>query len=200
MKKFIIVEGLDCSGKSSIINEIIIPYLLSYDKKYFSTKGLGGTYFSEQILHIINQRIEKVDPYAEILLVLSARVQILKEINFFLLEKGDVVICDRLDWSTIVYQDYKTNIPHILNDLPQPIIEPIYILIDIEPEEVIKRLKKRAHLSKYEDVSLATWVKRRAIYLSLHNNHPTNSFLIKNNDFSQTKKEIIQLLNYLFII
>lgn len=108
MKKkavFITVEGLEGSGKSSVI---------AFLQKYFKRKKIsvkvfrdpGSTRTGEMIRDILLANKNKISAYTELLLYLAARTQLIEEKLQPAFAKYQVVICDRFYDSTIAYQGY----------------------------------------------------------------------------------------------
>ena len=118
MKKkavFITIEGLEGSGKSSVIN-----FLRTYlENKKFSVRFFrepGSTYIGEKIREILLDRKNKeLSCHTELLLYLAARTQLIEESLKDALNKYDFVICDRFYDSTLVYQGYALGLGKIVN-------------------------------------------------------------------------------------
>jgi dTMP kinase len=117
MKKratFITIEGLEGSGKSSVIN-----FLRTYlEDRKFSVRFFrepGSTYIGEKIREILLDRKNKeLSKHTELLLYLAARTQLIEESLAEALTKYDFVICDRFYDSTRVYQGYALGLGDIV--------------------------------------------------------------------------------------
>ena len=74
MKKFIVFEGIDGSGKSTQI-KLLNKSLKKIKENFFFTREPGGTIFSEKIRKIlVNKEInDDLLPLTELLLVYAAR-------------------------------------------------------------------------------------------------------------------------------
>lgn len=142
--RFIVLEGSDGSGKSTMAQEI---------GKYFSAKGHdieftrepGGTLIGEKIRELIldNSHTE-MDYRTEALLYASARAQLISEKVIPWLEAGKVVISERYVYSSLVYQGLGRGLGidevKKINDFATAGIKPdLVILLDVDPEKALNR-------------------------------------------------------------
>ena len=148
--KFIVIEGIDGSGKTTQINELskwlignnIIPSI----NQLIITKEPGGTNLGRSIRSLLLDTAKEKAPdcITELLLYAADRSQHVNEIIRPSLERGDWVISDRFCGSTLAYQGYgrKLNL-NLIKDLEviatQGIYPDITFLLDIPVEESIKR-------------------------------------------------------------
>jgi len=103
MKKLIIFEGLDGSGKSEVAMQVI---------EKLKKEGHNAVYIYEpsrenEFLDIITKQIFKTqDPLLQYFLFISLRLEHIKKyINFYMEDqKTEYVICDRFHFSTYAYQ------------------------------------------------------------------------------------------------
>ena len=104
MKNFITFEGGECSGKTTVINEIQ-KKLNELNIDYILTREPGGIRIAEDIRNIIlDINNKEMTPECEALLYAASRMQHLKEKVIPALNSGKVVLCDRYIDSTIAYQ------------------------------------------------------------------------------------------------
>ena len=152
--KFIVIEGIDGSGKTTQINELskwlISRNLIPENNQLVITREPGGTELGKSIRSLLldNSREKSPDSITELLLYAADRAQHVNEIIRPSINKGDWVISDRFCGSTLAYQGYgrKLNI-NLIKDLEtiatQGISPDITFLLDISVEESIKRRKDR---------------------------------------------------------
>jgi len=142
---FITVEGIEGSGKSSVIS-----YLGRFlRKKGFKVKVFrepGSTTIGEKIRDILlDKRNKKLSPYTELLLYLAARTQLIEEKLKKALSKYDFIICDRFFDSTIVYQGYALKMGKIVgksvNMFRLGIVPDLTIVLDTKVKSSLKRIK-----------------------------------------------------------
>ena len=142
--RFIVLEGSDGSGKSTMADKI---------GKYFSEEGRdieftrepGGTLISEKIRELILDRNNiEMDYRTEALLYAASRAQLISEKIIPWLKAGKVVISERYVYSSLVYQGLGRGLGidevKKINDFATAGIRPdLVILLDIEPEKALKR-------------------------------------------------------------
>ena len=102
---FISVEGIDGSGKTTLIKSLE-HYFHKQKKQVYITREPGGSKISEDIRSLLLKTYSKTKilPITELLLFLAARYQNYMEVIVPYLDRGFVVIADRFHYSTIAYQ------------------------------------------------------------------------------------------------
>jgi len=153
--KFIVIEGIDGSGKTTQINKLskwlIETNLIPQNNQLVVTREPGGTKLGESIRSLLlDTSIEKSpDSITELLLYAADRAQHVNEIIRPSLNKGNWVISDRFCGSTLAYQGYGRKLDiKLIKDLEtiatQGISPDITFLLDIPVEESIKRRISRS--------------------------------------------------------
>lgn len=103
--KFIVFEGGDGSGKSTIL-EMIYNYLKEKGIECVKTREPGGIKISEDIRTIIlDTNNTEMDSRTEALLYAAARRQHLVEKVIVALNEGKIVLCDRFVYSSWLIKD-----------------------------------------------------------------------------------------------
>lgn len=197
--KFVVVEGLDGSGKTSAIIEIIKILNKNNINNVVSTREPGGTRLGEKLRSIIKYDIESqsICKYAELLIMYAARSQLIKEIIKPSLKKGLWVISDRYYLSSIAYQGYSKEINfHLIDILQKVIVDDCYpdltIYLDVDPKIGINRIRNRGHLlDKFEKKSINLFKRINTIYNQVIKKNK-NTILINAN---QSFKHVIQDIN-----
>ncbi|MEH7492282.1 dTMP kinase [Neobacillus niacini] len=106
MSYFITLEGVEGSGKSTIIN-FIRDSLETNGRKVVVTREPGGIDIAEQIRSVIlDKNNTKMEGRTEALLYAAARRQHLVEKVIPSLNEGKIVLCDRFVDSSLAYQGY----------------------------------------------------------------------------------------------
>ena len=152
--KFIVFEGIDGCGKTTQINEIFkwLPEssLISSNSSIIKTREPGGSALGEKLRQLIlSNNIDNAPSYLTELLLYSAdRTEHISKIISPSLKKGDWILSDRFSGSTLAYQGYGRNIDiEIIKQLEviacQGEKPDITFLLDISPEESIKRRKNQ---------------------------------------------------------
>ena len=102
--KFIVFEGPDGSGKTTIIKKVK-ELLENKDYSISYYREPGGTEISEKIRSIIiDNDNHMMDAKTEALLFASSRAQLVAEKILPDLKAGKIVICDRFVMSSLLYQ------------------------------------------------------------------------------------------------
>ena len=99
------LEGIDGSGKSTLA-AALYKQLNTRKISTLLTKEPGGTCLGDMIRPLILQRTCRIDTKAEYLLFAAGRAQHFDEVVLPALDKGMVVISDRMADSSLVYQGY----------------------------------------------------------------------------------------------
>ena len=152
--KFIVIEGIDGSGKTTQINQLskwlISTDLIPENNQLVVTREPGGTQLGQSIRSLLldTSREKSPDSITELLLYAADRAQHVNEIIRPSLNKGDWVISDRFCGSTLAYQGYGRKLDiKLIKDLEtiatQGVSPDITFLLDIPVEESIKRRKNR---------------------------------------------------------
>ena len=145
--KFIVFEGGEGSGKSTMI-EKIYSFLTANNIECIKTREPGGIKISEQIRSVILDTNNcEMDSKTEALLYAAARRQHLVEKVIPALDAGKFVLCDRFVDSSLAYQGYARGIGidaiYEINKFAIGSNKPdISILFDIDPIEGLKRINK----------------------------------------------------------
>lgn len=178
--RFIVVEGLEGAGKTTAI-ETIKHYLQQNNvHNIIFTREPGGTYIGEQLRSLIKNTVpnEPLDKRSELLMMYTARVQLLETIIKPALAKGDWIIADRFELSTYAYQGGGRGISQaILDGLSDfclgGLTPDLTLFLDIKPEEGLKRATHRGNMDRIEQESL-DFFKR--VYQAYHHKiqHTTN--------------------------
>jgi dTMP kinase len=99
---FVTFEGLDGSGKSTQA-DLLHQRLLADDVDVVATREPGGTALGEKLRDLVLHG-DHVGPWAEALMYVAARAQLVDEVIRPALERGASVICDRYLDSSVAYQ------------------------------------------------------------------------------------------------
>ncbi|HEY6379188.1 MAG TPA: dTMP kinase [Candidatus Dormibacteraeota bacterium] len=103
--RLISFEGIDGAGKSTQV-EALVAWLGAQGREVVSVREPGATGLGREVREMVLHRRwdASLDPWAEALLLVAARAQLLKEIVLPALARGVVVVCDRFVDSTLAYQ------------------------------------------------------------------------------------------------
>lgn len=98
-------EGIDGSGKSTLVQDLG-DYFTAQGRTAILTKEPGGTPFGKQLRAMLQQPTAQRCAQAEFLLFAADRAQHYHEVIAPALQKGTIIISDRLADSSLVYQGY----------------------------------------------------------------------------------------------
>ena len=146
--KFIVFEGLDGSGKSSLMMALE-KELLKRQVVFHRTREPGGTPLGDEIRQII-LRPEGPAPVSrtELLLYEASRAQHVEEVIRPHLAQGHWVLCDRFSASSVAFQgggrDISEKEVHALNDFATGGLKAdLTVLLDLSVEESRRRRQGR---------------------------------------------------------
>lgn len=110
---FIALEGPDCCGKTTQI-EKVVEYFRAAGFNVVRTREQGGTPFAEKIRELCKLPTdgEPKHEMTQMLLAYASRNQHLEEVIIPALKRGDVVITDRFNLSTMVFQHIVGGVPY----------------------------------------------------------------------------------------
>lgn len=148
--KFIVFEGPDGSGKTTIIKQVkTLLENKDYDISYY--REPGGTKISEKIRSIIIDNDNRMmDAKTEALLFASSRAQLVSEKIIPDLKAGKIVICDRFVMSSLLYQGLGRSLGidkvKLINDFATGGLKPdLTLFFNIDYKTALER--KRANFS-----------------------------------------------------
>lgn len=155
---FIVFEGPDHTGKTSLLQELF-KELKKENYKVSFTREPGGTLLGEAIRDILkNPEFSDMSDQCEIMLFAASRAEHCKKINK-LLDEQYTVISDRFVQSSYVYQGYlreKTPLVYNINHVAtRGFKQDLVVFVTCDPEEAISRCepndRKELSLTK-EDI------------------------------------------------
>ena len=142
---FVTFEGLDGSGKSTQA-ELLRVRLQGDGVDVVSTREPGGTELGEGVRNLVLHGGD-VGPWAEALLYVAARAQLVDDVIRPALERGAAVICDRYVDSSVAYQGIgrQLGLDRIL-DLNLAAVGGLLpdrtFLLELDPDEVASRIQR----------------------------------------------------------
>ncbi|RUR12143.1 dTMP kinase [Legionella sp. km772] len=169
--KLIVIEGLEGAGKSTAV-ATVVDFLNHAGIAAITTREPGGTEVGEQLRSIIkNPKYKDVlDDKSELLLLYTARVQLLKEVIRPALQEGTWVIADRFELSTMAYQGggrelSSTMIKHLSEFCLNGFRPDLTLYLDLSPELGIKRAQLRGQFDRIEQQTIDFFHKVHKMYM-----------------------------------
>ncbi|MFT7260323.1 MAG: dTMP kinase [Glaciecola sp.] len=169
---FIVVEGLEGAGKSSVI-ELIRAFLVAKGHEVECTREPGGTPMAEAIRECVKQTWDEVvTQETELLLMYAARSQLVENKIKPAMSANKWVIGDRHDMSSVAYQGGGRGIDlGVLSSLRKMTLgdfEPDLVLyLDVEPSVGLARARGRGDLDRIELSGLTFFENARKTYKKL---------------------------------
>lgn len=187
---FIVLDGLDGSGKSSMV-EMLREYISSKNKyNILVTREPTDGRYGSQIRKILAEEKEPNGHGEKMLeLFIQDRQEHLESLIVPFLVKGkkNIVICDRYYYSTIAFQSTQGIDMQTVIDKNKNFLKPdITFIMDIEPEAALERIKDRKK-EKFEQLEFMKGLRKR--FLELPNILKDN---IKVINASKSQKEIFE--------
>ena len=202
--KFIVLEGIDNCGKTTQAKML---------EKYFQEQGTevvlarepGGTQIGEEIREVVlKPRDEMANPITQTLLFYAARTEFMDQIVKPNIDAGKMVITDRFESSTYVYQGIVQGVDlSLLDTLSEYCVKnsgaypELFIIIDIPVQESLKRASNTDRAGQdliYEKQGVEFLEKLRQGYLTYAQAHPET---VKVIDGMLSKEDLFKEINSL---
>ena len=168
--KFITLEGIEGSGKTSSIKSIT-DLLDSKRISYVVTREPGGSSIGSELRSILLDPKTEISSEVELLLMLADRKDHVEKVILPNLKTGNWVISDRFMDSSIAYQGGGRKLDKKMIDsfsknlsLPNP---DLTLLFDVPVETSLSRVKARGELDRFEQEKLDFHNRIREAYLEL---------------------------------
>ncbi|QUM76479.1 dTMP kinase [Moritella sp. 24] len=172
--KFLVIEGLEGAGKSTAVSTVISWLAEQGITDVITTREPGGTKLAEKMRAIVKEvnTEEPLTKSAELMLMYAARAQLVENVIKPALAKGQWVVGDRHDLSSIAYQGGGRGFDiDVLNTLRQVAIgdfkPDVTLLLDIDPAVGLQRAKVRGELDRIELEQLSFFQRIGAKYREL---------------------------------
>lgn len=199
--KLITFEGAEGSGKSTLIR-FSLEVLKSWGYRVELFREPGGASISEKIRQVILDRSNcGMSVECELLLYLAARAELVREKILPALHDGKIVILDRYEDSTFVYQGYAGGLDldevKRLNRWATGGLSPdLTFVFDVD---VRTGLSRGGRHDRMELKSLAFHNRVRQGFLRLARENPRRIVLVKDErDISIKKEKVLRKLKHVF--
>lgn len=190
---FIVLDGLDGSGKSEMVN-LLESYISSNNKNcnILTTREPTDGKYGKGIRDILaNEKDPKINGQKLLELFIKDREYHLKKEVIPFLNKTDreknIVICDRYYYSTIAFQATQGLDIKMLIELNKGFLKPdIALILDVNPEIALERIKTRKK-EKFEKPEFMKKIRKRFLEMpKLLNDN------IRIIDASKSKEEVFE--------
>lgn len=187
---FITFEGGEGAGKSTHIR-FVADYFRKRGRKVLVVREPGSTKIGEQIRAVLlSPKNRGMSVETELFLYLAARAELVSEVIRPALEKGIVVISDRFEDSTIVYQGmaggFGGAVRFIAKTARGNVVPDLTFLLDLDPRIGLARSGRK---DRMERKPLAFHERIRRGYLELARKNPKRIAVIPSGE----SKRAVQL-------
>ena len=180
--KFIVIEGVDCSGKTTQARRLVAA-LRRRGIDVLAVREPGGTAVSERVRRILLSHKGKITARTELLLYLAARAQVVAEKIAPALPAGKVVVADRFSLSTYAYQIGGRGLPPevvlMADQFARDGLQPdLTFVLDVSPAEARRRLAASGKKpDRMERQGAAFFARIRRYYRQATRKRPTTILL-----------------------
>ena len=215
--KFITIEGLDGTGKSTQMRRLA-AVLRHAGHKVVETREPGGTPTAEKIRRVLlDSGTAGLAPLAEMALMFGARAQHIAEVIEPALASGSIVLCDRFTDSTEAYQGSGRKLgSEPVRELHRVLCGNLHpdltILLDSNPHASLSRARRRnKRVSKasgrshdenrFEQETRSFFARVRDGYAAIARREPGRVVMIDARGTpGQTHQKIVELVRKKFRI
>ena len=199
-KPVIVFEGIEGSGKS-LHCENVARYLKKKRINYIKLREPGGNKNSELIRKLILNKKSNFNKNTDLLLYLAARsesIQFLKK-NY----RKKIILIDRFIDSTIAYQHYGFGVDlkfiNTINSFLLKNFEVDFTFLNIvNKKNMVKRLKLRKSLNRYDTFNIRFYEKVQKGFLTLAKKNKKRYKIIDSNlDINLNQDQVIQTIKKL---
>lgn len=144
---FLVLEGIEGAGKTTQLQRIS-RWFDELEIAHVVAREPGGTEVGEEIREILlDRRHDSLPVESELFLMLAARAIFVRRLVEPALQRGDLVLADRYDLSTLAYQGYgrglELDVVRRANRLATGgLVADLYLLLDVEVEEGVSRQRR----------------------------------------------------------
>src|SRR3989344_670591 len=180
---FIVIEGIDGSGKGSVIAEVN-NLLLSRgtpEKRIILTAEPTGGFYGKKVRELLKSSADP-DPFARnfLSLYVADRKEHIEKVIMPSLKERKIILCDRYKYSTFVYQRLQgiplEEISSLHKSLPVP---DLVFILDVPVEVALERIsgdRKRKYTESFEKKEFLE--KVRSEFLNLGKIFPAEEIIV----------------------
>ena len=192
-KPIIVFEGIEGSGKSHHV-KLIVNFFKREKVDFLLLREPGGNPNSEKIRKLILDKKSKFQEKTDLLLYLAARNE-----NASILNKNyrkKIILIDRFIDSTIAYQHYGMGLNlNLINNINKFVLGEIKVdftfLNIVSEKNMIKRLKKRKRLNRYDKFDKNFYKKVQRGFIKLSTKKPKKYLIVNSNLNIKTNEKLV---------
>ena len=192
-KPIIVFEGIEGSGKSHHV-KLIVNFFKREKVDFLLLREPGGNPNSEKIRKLILDKKSKFQEKTDLLLYLAARNE-----NASILNKNyrkKIILIDRFIDSTIAYQHYGMGLNlNLINNINKFILGEIRVdftfLNIVSEKNMIKRLKKRKRLNRYDKFDKNFYKKVQKGFIKISTKRSKKYLIVNSNLNIKTNEKLV---------
>lgn len=199
--KLIVIEGLEGAGKSTAVHTVL-ELLSQKNINTLTTREPGGTAIGEVLRSIIKNTDYKdvLDDRSELLLLYTARIQLVEQVIKPALNQGCWVVADRFELSSLAYQGggrgLDQNMIHKLSDFCLNGFKPdLTLYLNITPEIGMQRAKLRGQFDRIEQQSIEFFYRVYETYTDYIKTDPNGVIIDASRSVQEVQHEIQRAMN-----
>ncbi len=198
---FITFEGGEGAGKSTLVEKVKESLLKK--NKVVVTREPGGTIFGEHVRELLleDKKEFKISSKAELCLFLASRSQHIEEVILPALKDGKIVLCDRYNDSSIVYQGHARGLGideviKLSSFIIEKAIPNLTLYLDLDPKIGLSRVK--TSFDRIESEKISFHQKIREGFHILAKKYPDRLHLINADQLPEKVfEDAMKLINAL---
>tara|TARA_B100001121_G_C18443749_1_gene505055 strand:- start:34 stop:648 length:615 start_codon:yes stop_codon:yes gene_type:complete len=193
-KPLIVFEGIEGSGKTTLIN-YISKYFQKKNIKFIRIREPGGNKNSEIIRKIILSKKNDLNSFTDLLLYLAARSENIEKTIKKNYQKK-IILLDRFTDSTIAYQHYgmgisKSLIENLNKIILQRVKPNIVFLNIVNMQSLSKRLNSRKNKNRYDFFKNKFYKKVQNGFLKISKNKSNYVIIDSNKNLAENKRIVL---------
>ncbi|HEY8505580.1 MAG TPA: dTMP kinase, partial [Gemmataceae bacterium] len=102
---FLSLDGIDGTGKSTQCR-LLAEWLREQGRSVVACADPGGTPLGDELRRLVLDHRQEMGPWAEALLFMASRAELVRQVIRPALDAGSVVVCDRFLLANVVYQGH----------------------------------------------------------------------------------------------
>ena len=199
-KPIIVFEGIEGTGKSHHIS-VVSKYLKKKKISHIKIREPGGNPNSEKIRKLILNNKSNFNQDTDLLLYMAARSE-----NIDIIKKSfnkKIILIDRFVDSTLAYQHFGMGINiNLIKNLNKYLLKNIKIsftfLNIVNQKNLLKRLKQRKSLNRYDKFNISFYKKVQKGFMKLAKKQKNKYLLINSNlEIDKNEKLILSKIDKL---
>jgi dTMP kinase len=198
--KFIVIEGLEGAGKTSAISLVRNFIEIQTGVLPVCTREPGGTPLAERIRDLV-KIADDSDPLcdeAECLLFYAARAQLVANVIKPALNRGEWVLGDRHNLSSLAYQGGGRGLMSLVESLSRATLgdfkPDLTLYLDIEPKLGLARAANRGELDRIEVEEIQFFERTRQTFLSYAQQDDSIKVINAGQSMAEVHNDILTLL------